>query len=243
MGLAIHFLSRFLAAPVSPQRAYARFLTHGDLPALLDLEREKWNDVQAASAAQLGARIEAFPDLALGAFCPRSGRLLASLFMRPVADDFHRRVNTWHDCTILPVPRESATLFGISLSSRDRAGVASLSAFLWPYALQRGWRHVYLGSPLPGLRTWLAEHPGGSVDDYVGARRGGLPLDPQLRYYASHGFPDIVAVKAGYFPHERSLDYGVLLRGPVPLSELRPLWAALPLPRGRRFTRPLGRLL
>ncbi|MFM8899375.1 MAG: hypothetical protein ACKOF9_05415 [Burkholderiales bacterium] len=32
-----------------------------------------------------------------------------------------------------------------------------------------------------------------------------------------------------YFPHEASLNYGVLLRGKVPLSRLWPLWVCLPM--------------
>ncbi len=242
----------YLARPLAPAftsrtfeqgRVHARFLTLHDLPALLDLEHEKWNDLQAASQAQLQARIEAHPDLAVGAFCARSGRLLASLFMRPVADDFYLRALTWQDCTVQPAPHRTSTLFGVSLTSRDQAGVSALLKFFWPYALKRGWRHIYLGSPIPGLRDWLAEHPEGRVEDYVHAQRAGLPLDPQLRYYRSRGFSKIVAVKPNYFPHERSLDYGVLLRGTIPLSVLSPLWSAVPLPSLQRVTQPLASLL
>ena len=243
MDHALHFLSPISVRPLTDERAYARFLTQRDLPELLNLEQQKWTDVQAASQAQLRARIDAHPDLAVGAFCTRTGRLLASLFMRPVADDFHLRVKTWKDCTMLPAPTSSSTLFGISLTSRDQAGVNALLKFFWPYALKHGWRHIYLGSPVPGLRDWMKTHPEGRVEDYVHARRGGLPLDPQLRYYGSRGFANIVSIKADYFPHERSLDYGVLLRGTVPLSILRPVWSALPLSSIECITRPLGALL
>lgn len=243
MYFARRLAPAFTSRTLEHERVHARFLNLSDLPALLDLEHEKWNDLQAASHTQLQARIEAHPDLAVGAFCARSDRLLASLFMRPVADDFHRRVLTWQDCTLTPAPGRSSTLFGVSLSSRDQAGVDALLKFFWPYALKRGWRHIYLGSPVPGLRDWLAEHPGGRVEDYVNGERAGLPLDPQLRYYRSRGFSKIVAVKANYFPHERSLDYGVLLRGTIPLSTLSPLWSAMPLPSLRRVTQPLAGLL
>jgi len=107
-------------------------------------------------------------------------------------------------------------------------------------ALKRGWRYIYLGSPVPGLRDWMAARPEGHVEDYVHARRRGLPLDPQLRYYASRGFDRIVSIKRDYFPHERSLDYGVLLRGTVPLSILRPVWSALALPTIQRIAHPLA---
>ena len=42
-------------------------------------------------------------------------------------------------------------------------------------------------------------------------KRSGLPVDPQLRYYHLRGFKDIMGVKPGYFPHERSHDHGVIL--------------------------------
>ena len=244
MDHSLHFLAPPAPArPIDTEPARARLLSRRDLPALMELEREKWTDVQAASEEQLCARIDAHPELAIGAFCTRTGRLLASLFMRPVADDFHRRAQTWQDCASLPAPRNSSTLFGISLTSRDKSGVSALLEFFWPHALKRGWRHIYLGSPVPGLRQWLAAHPEGRIEDYVRARRAGLPLDPQLRYYRSRGFSKIVAVKANYFPHHRSLDFGVLLRGTIPLSGLRPLWASLPLPSVRRATRLLAGLL
>jgi len=243
MDITLPFITQFAVHSLFDKHVHARFLTHSDLPALIELEQEKWTDVQAASPAQLRARIDTYPDLAVGAFHTRSGRLLASLFMRPVDRDFHLRIKTWQDCTLLPAPRSGSALFGVSLTSRDQAGVTALLKFFWPYALKRGWRHIYLGSPVPGLRDWLKTHPEGHVEDYVHARRAGLPLDPQLRYYTARGFDTIVAIKPDYFPHERSLDYGVLLRGTVPLSLLRPLWAALPLPSIQRIARPLAALL
>jgi hypothetical protein len=67
-----------------------RFLTLGDLPRLLELECQKWDDDQAASRDDLQARIGAYPDFSVVAFCPHSGELLASLFLSPVAADFWR---------------------------------------------------------------------------------------------------------------------------------------------------------
>ena len=42
-------------------------------------------------------------------------------------------------------------------------------------------------------------------------RHGGLPLDPQLRYYHRRGFKDLVAVRPDYFPHAGGTGYGVRL--------------------------------
>jgi hypothetical protein len=240
MDHSLHFLAPSAARPRHIEPARARFLGRRDVFALMELEREKWNDVQAATEHELCARIDAHPELSVGAFCTRSGRLLASLFMRPIADDFYRHVHTWDDCVHAPLPRTSSTLFGISLSSRDSDGVTALLNFFWPIALKNGWRHIYLGSPMPGLRDWRAVNAHRPVDDYVRETRRGGPLDPQLRYYRSRGFTRIVCAKPDYFPHERSLDYGAILRGTVPLSMLAPLWAALPEAYVRRVTRALA---
>jgi len=220
-----------------------RSLSVADLPALMDLEREKWNDEQAASVADLRRRIASHPDLALGAFCPLTGRVLASLFMRPVAPDFWCHANTWAECLEQPLPIRTPSLFGISLSSRDVAGVDALLRYFWPRALKGGWRHIYLGSPIPGFRQWRLHHPGRGADEYAHQMRSELPADPQLRYYHSRGFKEIVCVKSGYFPHERSLDHGVILRGTIPLSALFPMWRALPLASTQRVTQKLVSLL
>ncbi|HEY8719112.1 hypothetical protein [Pengzhenrongella sp.] len=46
-----------------------RFLTTDDVGPLMELERQKWTDEQATSAGELVRRIEAYPDLCVGAFC------------------------------------------------------------------------------------------------------------------------------------------------------------------------------
>ena len=224
-------------------RPHTRLLALHDTDALLALEHAKWAPHQAATAEQLQARIRAHPALSLGSFCARSGQLLASLFLKPVPDDFARHVDTWDDAVRLPAPARSRSLFGISLSSRDPAAVDALLHFFWPRALQGGWRHIYLGSPVPGLAHWITRKSGGSPEQYVRATRQGLPLDPQLRYYHQRGFRSIVALKPGYFPHERSLDHGVLRRGTVPLSTAGAVWKCLPLGLTRRITGRLTALL
>ncbi|MFD2883572.1 hypothetical protein ACFS4T_15665 [Pseudomonas lini] len=44
------------------------------------------------------------------------------------------------------------------------------------------------------------------------------------------GFRKIVAINDNYFPHEPSLDVGVLIVGKVPLSGLSFIWKRVPLP-------------
>ena len=82
----------------------------------------------------------------------------------------------------------------------------------------------------------MAREQSTDVERYVRERRGSLPRDPQLRYYHRRGFREIVAVRAGYFPHADSLDYGVVLRGRIPLARLWPLWRWVPLRFLQRMT-------
>lgn len=210
----------------------ARFLTLEDVPVLLRLESRQWTQVQAASACTLYARLLAHPDLCVGAFDTRTGEALASLFMRPIGHADALRARCWEDCAADDRPNSADNtncLFGISLTSVDPRAVEALFEFFWPHALKNNWREIYLGSPVPGLKRALACEPGLDVATYVHSRRNGLPLDPQLRYYHQKGFTDIVAVLPDYFPHAASLDYGVLIKGAVPLSRYFVIWKHIPL--------------
>jgi hypothetical protein len=204
------------------------------------LERAKWTDEQAATPEDMLRRIEANPQLCIGAFATDTGEALASLFAKPITVPQVLAANTWADCARMDVVATGRTrsLFGISLTSTDQEGIDAVRAFFWPVALKGGWREIYLGSPLPGLRAWRSRNPEEPVETYVHSRRGnGLPLDPQLFYYHGKGFDRVVACKPDYFPHERSIDYGAVIRASIPVSAGAPLWQVLPLGCLRRMTR------
>ncbi|WP_245236909.1 hypothetical protein RFN58_04665 [Streptomyces iakyrus] len=221
-----------------------RFLRPDDVEALITLEQAKWDQDQAADRAELTARIQAYPRLSIGAFEP-GGAALASLFMKPITTAVLSSAATWADCARVEAPRPEATgsLFGISLSSVEADAVTAIFEFFWPHALKYGWRDIYLGSPMPGLRAWRRINPDVPTDVYMREKRHGLPRDPQLRYYHKKGFKDIVACKPGYFPHAASLGYGAILRGHVPLSAGAPLWRLVPLPWLKQMRRLLFRLV
>lgn len=209
-----------------------RFLVHDDLQALIELEHAVWAQNQAASASDIRDRISRYPQLAIGAFCARTGRALASLFAKPTHSEAVRQASNWQECVHSASPncgKPASALFGISLSSIDAEAAKAIFEFFWPHALKNGWCEMYLGSPVPGLRDWMQQNPETSVEDYVFAKRNRLPRDPQLRYYHQKGFQRIVAVRPNYFPHEASLNYGVVLGGRIPLSALSPLWKNMPL--------------
>ncbi|OOG40011.1 hypothetical protein B0B52_14520 [Polaromonas sp. A23] len=212
-----------------------RFLLAADIPALLALENQKWEPEQAATADEMSVRIARYPQLCLGAFDASTGEALASMFMKPTSRDLLMQSANWQECARTQAEETDMELFGISFSSIHPEAGDALFEFFWPHALKAGWRHIYLGSPLPGFKKWLDRNPGGSVYRYVhGGRRTGrrgtvLPLDPQLRYYKQRGFREIMYIRPDYFPHEASHDYGVVIRGTVPLSLASPLWRRLPI--------------
>jgi hypothetical protein len=216
------------------RRIVTRYLRPGDIPALIHLERKQWSDEQCASEAEFRARIEAHPRLCGGAFCANTGELLASLFCKPAGMTDWTNPGTWSQCAALEPEAPRATthlgagLFGISLTSVEPRAALQLIAFQFLDAIKLGRRHVYLGSPMPGLRRHLASDPAASVEAYAKATKLGLPVDPQLRYYHGKGFRELVAVRAEYFPHEASCDYGAILKAEVPYMALRPLVRLLP---------------
>ena len=93
------------------------------------------------------------------------------------------------------------------------------------------------------LARWRRSETHAPVESYVYATRRGMPQDPQLRYYWQKGFKTIVACKPDFFPHAASLDYGVVVRGRIPLSSLAPLWRHVPLPWLRGMQRCMARVL
>lgn len=221
-----------LSAPISSACAPARFLQHSDIDRLLVLEHQQWTPRQAASGEQMQQRIETWPGLCLGVFCPESGAALASAFLRPIHRADVLRARAWEDCARLecgrPPQEGRRSLFGISMTSVHPGAVRSMLQALWVQAMQQGWRDIYLGSPVPGLRRARQRNPALDVTQYVRQRRHGLPVDPQLRYYHGKGFRQIVAVRPDYFPHEDSLDYGAVLRHVMPFSELDWLLRQMP---------------
>jgi hypothetical protein len=91
MDCAQHLSTPGAVFPPTSAPVHTRFLTRFDLPVIVELEREKWDEVQAASQTELHNRIDMHPDLSIAAFRSGTGALLATLFLKHVADEFHRR--------------------------------------------------------------------------------------------------------------------------------------------------------
>ena len=208
-----------------------RFLTLDDIAALMQLEQQKWSVKQLPSAEQLAERIQTHPHLNIGAFCRRTHQAKASLFMKPVAFVDIEQAFTWQDCAQIDTnARQSRCkdLFGISLSSMSAEATLAIFCFFYPYSIKQGWRSIYLGSPIPGYRQAVEQQPNLCVECYVRRRHRQMPIDPQLRYYHKRGFNQIISVQRDYFPHEESLNYGVIIRGDIPFSRWSPLLRYVP---------------
>ncbi|MFN3493284.1 MAG: metal-dependent hydrolase [Hydrogenophaga sp.] len=250
LSLTAHWLSCFLPlrGPAKESVGSAtrvRRLVPADLPALLALEAHCWLPHQAAAPEQMLERMQRYPDLCWGAFCGQSGQALASLFMKPTTEQAMWEAKDWNDCVNTDAPSgpdAQKALFGISLSSRDPNAVKRLFAHFWPHAVKAGWRHVYLGSPVPGFAAWRRRYPDAPAADYAKSMRGGKPVDPQLRYYHAKGFRETVRVLPAYFPHAPSLDHGVILRASVPGARWKFLWRRLPWTWLERLGRQAVRL-
>lgn len=191
-----------------------RNLRLSDLDQLVEMERTKWDREQAATAAEFFERIDQLPGHAAGAFAQGEDRLLASMFARPVTPETIREAKSWRECAYAPLPPRGSTdcLFGVSLTSTSSRAAEALFRTFLPQLAVSGYRNLYGGSTVPGLREWIKSHPEGSPSSYVRATNDdGTPLDRQLRYYHLNGFTTIVSVKPNYFPHPQSLDYGALI--------------------------------
>lgn len=214
-----------------------RYLEIKDVTALLDLEKSKWDSHQAADSATLLQRINAYPELCIGTFCVHTGKAVASLFMRPINPAVFIAPTQWEIAANLShktgVPVESRSLFGISLSSNSAAAVNEIFRFFYPRALKAGWRDIYLGSPIPGYQNACQKNPELTAWEYVHKKKKTCsrePFDAQLAYYYKKGFRRIVSIQANYFPHDQSLNYGVILHGVIPFSAPKKLWQSIPFP-------------
>lgn len=216
-------------------------LTYDDIAELLVLEKKQWAIDQVPSAEDLKTRITDFPELSIGAFCLHTGRALASLFMKPTDPiSWQGKTLNWNESLQHRTARSSNTayLFGISLTSVNAIATMAIFEFFYPIALKKGYKKIYIGSPLPGLHNALKKNSQLSIKDYVYKKRPGdkKPLDPQLHYYYNKGFHKIVAIARNYFPHEKSMDYGVILCGKIPLSTLSFFWQHVPIEYLQKLT-------
>lgn len=207
-------LPRAAVRTVGANDIEVRNLRLSDLDQLVEMERTKWDHEQAATAEELFDRIDRLPDLAAGAFAPDGDRLLASMFARPITEEAVHAAQSWRACAYAPLPPPGSTdcVFGVSLTSTSSAAAGALFRSFLPQLAELGYRNLYGGSTVPGLREWIMANPEGSPVSYVRATNDdGTPVDRQLRYYYLNGFTTIVAVKPNYFPHPQSLDYGAVI--------------------------------
>ncbi len=217
----------------------ARYITTEDAEAVGRMIRQRW--ASAAPAEKLPTtetlleRIQNVPEYSFGTF-DANGEARAVLFLMGVSREAMSTSRTWSeicdDGTARSHIPHSRYLFGMSLTSVDFQASEQLFAFVRSELLRRGFREIFLGSPVSGLQKWMVQNPSESVDTYVHSKielKGKqLPLDPLLQVYYRLGFREIVRVTPRYFPYESSLDYGVIIRTTNPAWFLAPLFRVFP---------------
>ncbi|WP_150119784.1 hypothetical protein [Collimonas pratensis] len=203
-------------------------LTGFDPPAIVELKREKWVEIQAASQTELHSRIDIHPYFSLGAFS-RAGALLATVFLKRVADGFHHRVQIWSECPMVPSPKQSSCLFGAGLNRSSRASANHLR-FAGP---MRSSATGTTSSLDPPLRIYAAiTRLGKRFQGCPHSCHGGLQLNLQLRQYhtrlrKNHHY------ETGPCPLSAFIRLRLLLGLTAPLGDFGSLWRTLPFSANR----------
>jgi len=213
-----------------------RHVVPSDVPTLVELDHRVWKTKeQQADSYTFIERIKNCGDTCWAVFIGKAA--IASLYIMGVTHKQVMKSNSWDQITDKGTARSSIPYsqewFGIGLAATQNAkkadAVEKLMTEAAIEALRLGIRYVYLGSPIPGLRKWLKKNRDKGINEYVYAKKvDNLPLDPQLRYYYKEGFRKIVQIKQNYFPHEKSLDYGVILRLENPFWRMKIAFRLLP---------------
>ncbi len=212
----------------TPLNLEVRQLTFKDLRSLEALEIKKWGQ-NGASLNLLNSRIANSPNFSWAVFDDKN-EALASCFVMGSSHEKILNSKSWFESTDNGTAKthdsEAKVWFGISLSGDHPPAVDLLLKEVCANLFRQGVQSVYLGAPIPGYSFWKEFNPKGSVEDYVHSfkivRRKKIYRDPLINYYCQLGFK-IVKVLPDYFPHEKSDDFGVLIRLDNPLAKLAPI--------------------
>jgi hypothetical protein len=127
---------------------------------------------------------------------------------------------TWADITSNGTLAESHDpkgdySYGINLSVHYKANGLNISDALVMYGLavmvRNNKKGGFIGSRIPGFKSFLKYHSGSSIEDYVNLRRkNGKLRDYELSLYEEAGFK-VVKILPNYFPDPASLNFGALV--------------------------------
>lgn len=202
---------------VSPSPIILRSLSLGDIPRLLEIEKEAWNKQQRASRAMLTARIETFPE---GCFCAEKDNKIWGYAINQIVEfeKFSQSNITWYNITDNGFIRKSHTyqgdsLYGINISVSRVCSDKRVARKLYEYgarlSIKMNLKQILLGSRIPSFHKYADKM---NVTEYVQTRtRTGRHIDPELDLYTKIGMK-IDRVLPNYFSDPDSLDNGVLVK-------------------------------
>jgi hypothetical protein len=203
-----------------------------DLDAYSSLQAERWTDENQATRADLESRFKVYPQGMLVA--EENGRVVGMVFAMRISGYDYDNPPSWYDIThngrCDNHDPAGPIIFGVDLSTAVGVGARAgdeLLAAIGRLAIAQNVKWCMLGGRLPGYHKYRSKM---TAEAYLRATApDGLPLDPQVRFYASQAGLVAVKVIPDYFRDPESCDYGVLLRWRNPFFGLpgAPIWSAL----------------
>jgi ribosomal protein S18 acetylase RimI-like enzyme len=193
-----------------------RDATEEDIDEIISLEKEIWGE-EGADERKIRSRMEVFPQGNLVAECNRA---VVSYLAFQYVNDKRRSGNfTWtqvtDDGTICNSHIKNGNYaYGINLTVGRKAQCLNLGEALLYYGIggliRDNIKGSFLGSRMPGFKSYLRKHPKIGADEYIRLKWKGKARDPEIRLYESLGF-QVLRVLPNYFPDPESMNFGVLL--------------------------------
>lgn len=194
------------------QTLIVRKLTSQDIDAVVKLDQYKWKK-GAALAQFIQARLKHCGETSWGCF-DQHEQIYGTLFCMKKNRDNILACATWEEICDngfgSSADPSAKHVFGISLTSKSSAATSLLKSELTLYCIKNKIISILIGSPIPGYAKWLAENKMGSLQEYVAINQRSL-IDPQLKFYANHGYKKLICGKSNYFVHDKSLNNGVII--------------------------------
>jgi hypothetical protein len=198
-------------------KLFIRKLTFADVTDVVKLDHDKW-EAGAVLTEMVKNRLAYCKETSWGCF-GQDDKLYGTLFCMKKTKNDILKCNTWDEVCdngfASSTDLTAKNIFGISLTSNSSIATKLLLAELHAYCIRNKIISVVAGSPVPGFAKWLSKNKEGSLDEYLQLHAQSF-IDPQLKFYFSHGFTYIIGGKSHYFPHEKSINNGVFIERVTP---------------------------
>lgn len=195
-----------------------------DIEKIIQLDHLKWEE-GAANEDLIQSRLTHCLETSWGCFDAK-GDLHASIFLMRKERSNILTGKDWFDITdngkAISNDPSANHLFSISFTSRSPEATLFIRKKLEAYCLRKKIISVLTGSPVPGYEKWIKKNENGKLEEYL-LKHQYRKLDHQLNLYKKYGFTKILAGKDNYFPHQKSMNYGVIIEKVTPWMKTLPL--------------------